>query len=105
MSGLQVALSLYEREVGLKPEKVHHAKKMWFFSDGKKINYTHSFCNFGALSMLTEVLFISLLLHKLTAPLNIAHLVEKETHDFKMASTSKKNFRIAHVLSCDHLGP
>ena len=40
MSGLQVALSLYKREVEPMPEKVGHAKKCGSLHMKKK-NYTH----------------------------------------------------------------
>ena len=40
MNGLQVALSLYEREVGPMPEKVSHVKKMWFLQVEKDELYS-----------------------------------------------------------------
>ena len=36
MSGLQVAMSLHERDVGPMPEKASHAKIMWFFTGGER---------------------------------------------------------------------
>ena len=53
MSGLQAALSLYEREVGPMPEKVSCARKCDYLQV-EEINYTHSFGSFGALVVCTE---------------------------------------------------
>ena len=53
MSVYEATLSLYEREAAPMPEKVGHAKKHCSLQVGK-MNYTHLFCNFWAVSMHTE---------------------------------------------------
>ena len=44
-----MALCLYKKEVGPRPEKVYHGRKTWFLKNREKMNHTHYLCNFGAL--------------------------------------------------------
>ena len=46
MSGLQAALSLYDREVGPMPEKVSHAKNVVFLQVEKDELYSLAFQDF-----------------------------------------------------------
>ena len=50
MSGLQVALSLFERDMGPMPEKVSHAKNL-VLNRYRKMNYTNLLVDFGVLLM------------------------------------------------------